>query len=319
MAHVLDLPVTGQDTALLAGLQARMAALTGLDGPGVTVSSSSQVWADPTLTTSPGYLNAVATGYRAGVERVPLQSDPAQAAQQINQAISAATDGHIPQLVSPGMLQGIGWVLTSALYLNADWATPFQASRTEQQPFTTAAGQSVTAPFMNGDGFDVDTADGWTGVTLPYQGGKLTMVALLPPAGAADGCAVPAATAVTAITGHGTRGILALPKVTLSSDGSMNELLSSLGMSVAFGDSADFSGLSPQACCIGFVQQAATLQVGEKGTVGSAAAAVGISASSAQAGGGIPVVFNRPYLLLVTSTATGEPLFLARVANPVAG
>jgi hypothetical protein len=27
-------------------------------------------------------------------------------------------------------------------------------------------------------------------------------------------------------------------------------------------------------------------------------------------------VFDRPYLLLVTDTATGEPLFLARVANP---
>jgi len=28
------------------------------------------------------------------------------------------------------------------------------------------------------------------------------------------------------------------------------------------------------------------------------------------------IVFDRPYLLLVTDTATGEPLFLARVANP---
>jgi hypothetical protein len=31
---------------------------------------------------------------------------------------------------------------------------------------------------------------------------------------------------------------------------------------------------------------------------------------------GPPVVFNRPYLLLVSATGTGEPLFLARVANP---
>ena len=28
------------------------------------------------------------------------------------------------------------------------------------------------------------------------------------------------------------------------------------------------------------------------------------------------VVFDRPYLMLVTDTATGEPLFMARVANP---
>jgi serine protease inhibitor len=28
------------------------------------------------------------------------------------------------------------------------------------------------------------------------------------------------------------------------------------------------------------------------------------------------VVFDRPYLMLVTAKASGEPLFLARVANP---
>jgi serpin B len=30
------------------------------------------------------------------------------------------------------------------------------------------------------------------------------------------------------------------------------------------------------------------------------------------------LVFDRPYLLLVTDTSTGEPLFLARVADPSA-
>jgi len=28
------------------------------------------------------------------------------------------------------------------------------------------------------------------------------------------------------------------------------------------------------------------------------------------------VLFDRPYLMLVTDRATGEPLFLARIANP---
>jgi serpin B len=31
------------------------------------------------------------------------------------------------------------------------------------------------------------------------------------------------------------------------------------------------------------------------------------------------IVFDRPYLLLVTDTRTGEPLFLARVADPATG
>ena len=36
---------------------------------------------------------------------------------------------------------------------------------------------------MNGNGFRYASADGWTAVSLPYKGGKLTMTALLPPSG----------------------------------------------------------------------------------------------------------------------------------------
>jgi len=97
----------------------------------------------------------------------------------------------------------------------------------------------------------------------------------------------------------------------------MKGLLSELGMGGAFTTSANFTGLSPQACCIGLVEQAATLQVGEQGTVASAATAVGMEPTAAR----VPppqVVFDRPYLMLVTASATGEPLLIARVANPSA-
>ena len=199
MAGVLHLPATG--SALAAELQARSAALRGLTSPGVTVASSDQIWADPGLTTSPGYLNAVATGYRAGVARVPLQRDPARAAQQIDQAISAATRGHIPRLLTPGSVQNLGWVLTDALYLNAAWASPFEAASTRMQTFATAAGQAVAAKFMNGGRFRQAQASGWTAVALPYRGGRLAMVALLPPVAQGGGCSFPPASALAAMTG----------------------------------------------------------------------------------------------------------------------
>ncbi len=325
MAGVLHLPAaSGQ--ALEAGLQARLAAMRDLDGPGVTVSSTDQVWDDPSVQTLRSYLNAVATGYGACVAHVPLLSDPGKAEQEINQAISAATRGHIPQLLQPGMLQDDAWVLTDALYLQAGWATPFQASQTAPGPFTTAAGRRATVSYLNGGGYRVFQMAGWTAVSLPYRGGKLTMVALLPPSGAAS-CAMPAASALGTITttlaGHASAAGLsgddavALPKVNLSTRVGLKDLLSRLGMGVAFTGAADFSGLSPQACCIGLVEQAATLQVGEKGTVASAATAVGVVASAAQAPKRV-ITFDRPYLLLVTDTSTGEPLLMARVADPAA-
>ena len=319
MAGVLRLPAAdGQ--ALEAGLQARSAALRGLGGPGVTLSASDQVWADPSLPTERTYLNAVATGYDAGLAQAPLLQHPEQARQEINQAIATATRGQIPQLLLPGSLNGIGWVLTDALYLHAAWATPFDPSETSSDPFTTAAGQQVTAQFMIGGSFRAVSAGGWTTVGLPYQGGRLAMEALLPPAGAGS-CAMPSATALGAMTarlapgqpGALTRSI-AFPKVNLASQVGMKPVLTQLGMGVAFTSAADFTGLSPQACCIGLVEQAATLQVGEKGTVASAASAVGMEAMAGREQ--LPaVVFDRPYLMFVTDSATGEPLFIARVAD----
>jgi serpin B len=320
---VLHLPVAGGQ-ALDAGLQARSAALRGLDGPGVTVDASDQVWADPSLATLPSYLNAVATGYGAGVAQAPLLSSPDQAAREISQAIAAATRGQIPQLLPPGSLSDIGWVLTDVLYLHAAWATPFQPSQTSPGPFTTAAGQQVSAQFMNGDPYRAVSAGGWTAAWLPYRGGKLAMVALLPPAGAGAGsCAMPAAaelgtmTATLAAGGPSLTRSVMLPRVKLADTLSMKGLLTELGMGVAFTPAADFTGLSSQACCIGLVQHAATLQVGEQGTVASAATAVGIEPTAGRVRPP-PVTFDRPYLMLVTDSATGEPLFMARVADPAA-
>jgi serpin B len=327
MAGVLRLPAVGSQ-ALRAGLQARSAALRRADRPGVTLAESDQVWADPSLPTLRSYLNAAATAYGAGVRRVPLLSSPDQAAREINQAIGSATRGKIPQLLSPGSLDGIGWVLTDALYLDAAWATPFQASQTGPGPFTTAAGQQVSVSFMHGDRYAAASVGGWTAVSLPYRGGTLAMIALLP-SSRAGGCALPGAAALGTITSELAAGSaagqaggvstisVALPKVNLSSRASLKSLLSTLGMGIAFSQSANFTGLSPQACCIGLVEHAATLRVGEKGTVASAATAVGMAPTAAR----LPppqVVFDRPYLLMVTDIATGEPLFLARVANPAA-
>jgi serpin B len=153
------------------------------------------------------------------------------------------------------------------------------------------------------------------------------MTALLPPT-RSGACALPSEAELAEISGTlagagsgsgaglGTADV-SLPKVNLDTSGgtgNMQPVLERLGMGLAFTDSADFTGLSQAACCIGFVQQAATLQVGEKGTVGAAAAAVGLPTFAVPRT--ITISFNRPYLLLVSAKATGEPLFLAEVADP---
>jgi serine protease inhibitor len=325
MASVLRLPLAAGPQAagpqasaqeLEAGLQARSTALRQLNSPGVTLQASDQVWADPTLKTLPSYLDAVATGYDAGVAQAPLLSNPGRATAEIDAAISAATHGQIPQLLAPGSLDDIGWVLTDALYMKAAWAQPFDPSATNAGPFTTASGQRISAEFMTGGEYRSVSEAGWTAVSLPYRGGKLAMTALLPDS-SASGCTMPALGTLTTARAEGPYRAISIPRVSLSTKVSMKSLLTELGMGIAFTGSANFTGLSPHACCIGLVEQAATLKVAEQGTVASAATAVGMQASAVEMPRD-PLVFDRPYLLVVTDHATGEPLFMARVANPAA-
>jgi serpin B len=253
------------------------------------------------------------------VGEAPFQTDPQRAAAAVNQAISRDTRGQIPKLVTPKLVAGMGWVLTSALYMDAHWGIPFDPAQTAGGTFTTQAGTPATVQYMHSPRpVPFDAVGGWTGAWLSYQGDKLGMLAILPPAGA-GGCAVPSASGLAALTravliNQGLGARVGLPKLDISSNARMDAELKSLGMAQAFGPSADFTALSPQAASIDFVQQAATLKVGEKGTVGAAAAAVGAVPASAFAGQELD--FNRPYLLLVTDLQTGEPVFLAKVANP---
>jgi serine protease inhibitor len=323
MARVLHLPASG---SIEAGLQARSRAFARLSGSGVTVAAADRVWADPKLLPIRSYLDAVATSFGAGIGRVPLLTDPARAAGQIDAAIAAATKGHITNLLSAEAVQGSIFVLTDALYLKARWADPFPPDQTTTGGFMTAAGQRVRVHYLNNDVTSASDG-GWTAVSLPYRGGKLSMTALLPPASASAGTAPatagncpdlsPATLAALTRKLDGPRSRinpLSLPEVNLRTKADLQPLLSGLGMGVAFGGGADFSRMSVQAGSLGTVEHAATLRVDAQGTVASAATAVTVLPTALVASP--PVVFNRPYLLLVSAAGTGEPLFLARVANP---
>jgi serpin B len=319
MARVLHLPATQP------GLLARRALLASLNRPGVTFAESNRLWADPSLVTRRSFAAALQESYRAGVTRVPLLSAPSQARAQINRAVATQTHGHISNLLPAGSIapQSVGWVLTNVLYLDAAWQHRFDPAKTAPGPFRTGNGTVVTVRYMHGGGYGyARTAAGWAATNLRYRGGRLAMLAVLPPAsgpgrpGAARGCQVPGVTQVRTLThglaepGEGHQ--IALPTIRLASSEPLKDVLTGLGMGIAFSRRADFGGISPQAWRLGFVQHAATLSVDEKGAVASAATAVGVQPSALP----LPLIFDRPYLLIIQDLLTGEPLMMAWVANP---
>ncbi|MFC0040260.1 serpin family protein [Actinomadura rayongensis] len=315
MARALRLPPGDP----VPGLAARTRALRGLNRSGVALRVTDQVWADRRLPPSPGYLDRVATAYDAALKTLDVQGDPDGARAAINDAVAKATSGRIKDLLGPGTVaRDTGWVLTDAVYLKADWADRFKASETSGEPFTTAAGGTAQVRMMSAhrDLAAARTA-GWTAVDLPYRGGRLSMTALLPD-DRSGGCPALDAARLDRVTAAlaPRRVDLGLPKTDLKDRIDAVPLLRAAGMGEAFGPRADFTGLSPRAEGITFVRHAATMRVDEKGTEAAAATGAGIGATAAAPVPALRVTFDRPYVLLVRDQATGEPLFLARVADP---
>src|SRR5215469_1582125 len=263
MARVMHLPaVPAADLAI--GLRDRSLLLASLQRPGVVFTESNRIWANPSLPPRPSYVAALRTAYQAKLMQVPLLSNPERARRAIDAAIAADTHGHIPQLLAPGSLTDIAWVLTNALYLKASWAHPFDPSQTVSAQFFIGNGK-VTARYLRGSGFTMARYRGWTAASLPYRGDRLRMLALLPPAASgkrvSGNCALPGAAQVAALAGRlaasHQEAQIALPKINLSWNGSLSDPLTRLGMGLAFSSAADFTGLSRAACCIGLVQHAA--------------------------------------------------------------
>jgi serpin B len=111
-----------------------------------------------------------------------------------------------------------------------------------------------------------------------------------------------------------------MPKFTLRWELELQDVLSALGMGIAFscGD-ADFTPLFPaggRQTCITRVKHKTFVDVNEEGTVAAAVTSVEMGIVSAPQE--LRVVVDRPFLVAIRERLTGTVLFLGRVMNPVA-
>jgi serpin B len=210
-------------------------------------------------------------------------------------------------------------VLVNAVYLKADWATPFKTGRTRDQAFH-APGSDVTAAFMNGtESRRYAAGDGWQSVDLDYVGGDLTMTVLVPDEGRFDAVAGHLSPALLAAV-NGTRPTdvsLSLPKFDIQKALGLNQQLSQLGMPTAFDpDRADFSGMTRQEpLFLSNVVHQANVTVDEQGTTAAAATGASMQATSARMNT-VNLIVDRPFVFLLRDRPSGAILFAGQVTNP---
>ncbi len=306
LGRLLRLPAWNQ--GLVAALRRHTATLAGLHELAVSNHLFEQSGNRP----APRVLNDLRTAFHTGLGIVDFGDEPATT-NQINAIVGRETHGLIPALFPAPLPLSTRTVLTNALYLKARWRNPFPA--TSPAPFHTGDGRVVRVPLMSSavPVASYRRAAGWQSATLPYAGGRLAAVALLPPAHA-TGCAAPTLAQWTALTaGSSTQSaVVRLPRLHLSQTwDNLQTPLAAMGLQ----RDGDYTGLGAADTQISEIVQHDTMDVTPAGT--TAAAATGVAVGTAEpAAPPLTLTFTRPFLLLLEDTATHTPLFLAQVTNP---
>lgn len=324
IAHVLHLPNPGSAAtsaqALLNGLSAAENDTTN------TLKVSNTVWTQQNLPVVPAFTRTLGDDFHATLHNADFAHDADGARQAINGTVSDQTDGFIPNLFPAGTLDSTTtMVLTNAVYLKASWAWAFQPQDTRPGPFTRLDGSVTRVPMMSSDagGHDVNqlpygygSGPGYQAVTMPYTDGKLAFTVLLPTTSLQAMTQSLRDKGLPAVLGgiRPTDIEIVMPKFTLRSDLDLSATLRGLGMPDAFGDAADFGGISRIPMRIQTVRHDVYVQVDEHGTTAAAASGVAVGATAMAVRTVVDV--NHPFLFVITDIATGAPLFLGRVTDP---
>ena len=325
MAQALHLELSQADLhpsfkALAEELAKRGQGAKGKDEKGFRLNVVNALWGQEGYEFLPAFLSLLAADYGAGMERVDY-SLPEEARAKINNWVSDQTEKRIQDLIPSGALNTLTrLVLTNAIYFNAAWATQFEPSATQDGTFTLLDGSQVTVPMMRQTGSFLYAKDsGLLAVELPYDGYELSMVILLPEAGKFEGteASLNGAQLEALLAGLSPQQVaLTMPKFEFTSDFSLRETLSDMGMPVAFSPDADLTGMASQReLFLSDVFHKAFVSVDENGTEAAAATAVVVGLTSMPAEL-VEVKVDRPFLFLIRDRKTGAILFLGRVVNP---
>lgn len=293
----------------------------GAKEPAFQLNIANALWGQKGYTFLPAFLDVLKANYGAGMRFVDFVNATEQARATINDWVSQQTQGKIKDLIPPGVLDSLTrLVLTNAIYFKAAWATPFNPKATQDGSFTRLDGSQVTVPMMQQTGsMGYAEAKGVQVVELPYQGYQVAMDIILPQAGqfAAVESSLDATQVASLLKSVAPQQVqLTMPKFTFSSEFSLKDVLSAMGMPLAFTSDADFSGMTgTRELSISAVLHKAFVAVDENGTEAAAATAVvvGLTSMPSQP---VVVTVDRPFLFLIRDLKTGTILFLGRVEDP---
>ncbi len=289
----------------------------------VQLAVANSLWPEQSYPFRKDYLSLLDEHFQVSVSPCDFSGQPDTERRRINRWVEDQTRDRIKDLMPEGSVTpATRLVLANAIYFKGNWQHQFKASTTKDAPFFLAPGGQVDAPLMTQkESFRFAEHPGLQVLSMPYAGGELSMVVLLPEA--RDGLAAVesqiSAAQLQEWTGRLRRAEVTVlfPKFKVESSFELNRTMVALGVQDAFAPGrANFSGMTERNDL--FISDAvhkAFVEVNEEGTEAAAATGIGMRLAALPSQ---PTVFraDHPFLYLIRHEATGAILFMGRMMNP---
>jgi serpin B len=296
--------------------------LDSAGGNDVQLSVANGLWGQHGYRFRPEYLNDVAAFYDGALSEVDFRSAPDAAVKTINAWVLAKTAGKIKDLIQRGLITpDTRLILTNAIYFKGKWDQEFDPSHTRDDDWHGPSGV-VKTPLMHRTGgyLYCQTGD-FQALDLPYRGGKLSMLVVLPRK--QDGLAAleRAWTAgrvfeqVTKLLAYEETVNVALPRFKIETEFMLSSALCAMGARLAFSDAADFTGIGAEPLKISEVVHKAFVEVNEEGTEAAAATGVAMLKLAMPIK---PKTFraDHPLLFAIRDRKTNALFFCGRLVQP---
>jgi serpin B len=282
---------------------------------------ANSIWCRRGTELKPDFVACNRDFYLATVDLLDF-NDP-KSASVINDWAAKQTAGRIKDIIQGPISRDTEVFLLNAVYFKGQWAAQFEKERTREQAFHLRPDRErqVRMMFQDGD-FEYQERDGVQAVRLPYRGGRLGMVVLLP---GTDSSPEKLLATLDAASWDATvmrplrtrKGMIGLPRFRLERETPLNEPLKNMGIRLAFGRGADFTAMSATPLFLSDVLQKSFVEVNEEGTEAAAVTRGTMSLVSMRPPEEpFRMIVERPFLFLIEDRFTQNLLFMGIVRDP---
>lgn len=285
----------------------------------VIMEIANSVWTEDDFNVKKPFLDILSEYYKA--EAGSFDIDDPSAPDAINEWIEEKTNGLITEMIQT-LPDNTVMLLINAIYFKGQWKMQFDEKATSDMPFFRSGGGTVNVPMMKQkENFRFFQGDGFKIAEFPYGQGNFVMDVILPDE--ADGLTEVMARLggsgfsswINAMTEKELQ--VSFPRFKYGFRLTLKEILTDMGMGIAFTDAASFSNISEQHdLLINEVTHQSFIETNEEGTEAAAATVVEVGTTS------VPVilVFNmdHPFIYIIRETTTNSIIFMGRVSDPSA-